>query len=402
MPKQFLIIQTAFLGDAVLATGLAEKLHAWFPEAAIDMVVRKGNDGLFKGHPFLRKLYVWDKGQGKNRALFQLVGAIRRQRYDHVINAQRFFSTGLMAALSGGKETIGYDKNPLSFLFARKVKHEIPDWRVMRGKAADTGVHEMDRLNALIEHLTDGTRPLPRLYPSEADRAQVAGLLGPQGPGAETLREQSSKGPGAEALREQSSTETLREQYTRTPAGPLGEDPASIHPHGPEAETLREQQYITIAPASVWYTKQWPAGKWIELIQLLPPEQRVLLIGAPGDVTLCDRIAMEAGRGEVLAGKLSLLGTATLMEGATMNYVNDSAPLHIASAMRAPVTAVFCSTVPTFGFGPLHANGRVVQLEGPLYCRPCGLHGRKACPEGHFRCAKDIDASAIAATAPAE
>ncbi|MCC6839943.1 MAG: glycosyltransferase family 9 protein [Flavobacteriales bacterium] len=338
MAKQFLIIQTAFLGDAVLATGLAEKLHAWYPDAAIDMVVRKGNDGLFNGHPYLRKLHVWDKGQGKNRALFQLIGELRKRRYDHVINAQRYFSTGLMTALSGGRETIGFSKNPLSFLFTRKVPHQIPDWRELRGKVADSGVHEMDRLNALIAHLTDGARPLPRLYPSEAERAQVAGLLGPQGPEAENLR----------------------------------------------------GQYITIAPASVWFTKQWPAEQWVKLIKLIPKGQRVLLIGAPGDVALCGRITKEAGRGEVLAGKLSLLGTAALMEGAAMNYVNDSAPLHIAGAMRAPVTAVFCSTMPAFGFGPLHANGRVVQRAEPLYCRPCGLHGHKACPEGHFKCALEI------------
>ncbi|MBS1569355.1 MAG: glycosyltransferase family 9 protein [Bacteroidetes bacterium] len=374
--KQFLIIQTAFLGDAVLATALLEKLHAFHSNAAIDLVVRKGNDGLFKDHPFLRKLYVWDKREGKIRALLRLIGEIRKRRYDHVINAQRFFSTGLMTAFSGGKETIGYDKNPLSFLFSRKVKHEIPDWRVLRGKAAGTGVHEMDRLNALIEHLTDGKRPLPRLYPSEADRAQVAGLLGPQGPGAETLREQSW-------------AKILREQYTRTPAGSLEEDPAA------------PSTFITVAPASVWFTKQWPAEKWIELIGLLPTGQRVFLIGAPGDVPLCERIARDAGRGEVIAGKLSLLGTAALMEGASMNYVNDSAPLHIASAMRAPVTAIFCSTVPAFGFGPLHANGHVVERAGSLYCRPCGLHGYKACPEGHFKCAWEItlNGSAVDPTA---
>ncbi|MBS1945016.1 MAG: hypothetical protein JST98_07400, partial [Bacteroidetes bacterium] len=139
-------------------------------------------------HPFLRNLYIWDKRQGKTRALFKLAAQFRKQRYDHVINVQRFLSTGLMTVLSGGKETIGYDKNPLSFLFSRKVKHQVPDWRVLRGKPAATGVHEMDRLNALIEHLTDGTRPLPRLYPSEADYHAAEQVALPQGPEAETLR----------------------------------------------------------------------------------------------------------------------------------------------------------------------------------------------------------------------
>jgi len=78
-----------------------------------------------------------------------------------------------------------------------------------------------------------------------------------------------------------------------------------------------------------------------------------------------------------------------------MNYVNDSAPLHIASAMKAPVTAIFCSTVPAFGFGPLNANGRVVETTENLDCRPCGLHGYKACPKGHFKCAMNIDPSAL-------
>jgi heptosyltransferase II len=89
------------------------------------------------------------------------------------------------------------------------------------------------------------------------------------------------------------------------------------------------------------------------------------------------------------------LGTAALMEGAQMNYVNDSAPLHIATAMNAPVTAVFCSTIPAFGFGPLNPNGRIVELTEKLDCRPCGLHGYAACPKGHFKCALEISVAQV-------
>ena len=320
MPKRFLVIQTAFLGDAVLATALLEKLHAFYPDAVIDLVVRKGNDGLFDGHPFLRKLFVWNKRTNKTRNLFKLIGELRKERYDHIINCQRFFSTGLITTFSKGNEKVGYDKNPLSFLFSRTVKHVIGDGR-----------HEVDRLNALIEHLTDKSRPLPQLYPVADDRAAAD----------------------------------------------------------------RKGRYVCIAPTSVWFTKQWPEEKWVELIRLLPVDVQVFLLGAPGDADACSRIAETSGRGEVLAGKLSLLGTAHLMEGAVMNYVNDSAPLHIASAMNAPVTAVFCSTVPTFGFGPLRENGRVVETAEQLACRPCGLHGYRSCPKGHFECALGIPADRV-------
>jgi heptosyltransferase-2 len=78
-----------------------------------------------------------------------------------------------------------------------------------------------------------------------------------------------------------------------------------------------------------------------------------------------------------------------------MNYVNDSAPMHLASALAAPTSAVFCSTVPGFGFGPLAGGAYVVEREAPLYCRPCGLHGYRACPQGHFKCANDIQVARL-------
>ena len=85
-----------------------------------------------------------------------------------------------------------------------------------------------------------------------------------------------------------------------------------------------------------------------------------------------------------MAGRLSFLESAALMKNAEMNYVNDSAPLHMASAMDAPVTAMFCSTVPYFGFTPLSADSIVLETWKQLDCRPCGLHGKKVCPKGTF------------------
>jgi len=82
--------------------------------------------------------------------------------------------------------------------------------------------------------------------------------------------------------------------------------------------------------------------------------------------------------------------SAALIRDAFMNYTNDSAPLHLASAMDAPVAAVFCSTVPEFGFGPLSAKSFVIQTSEKLTCRPCGLHGKKVCPKKHFKCAESI------------
>src|SRR6185436_6499797 len=115
--QKFLIIQTAFIGDVVLATAIIEKLHSDFPGSRIDFLLRKGNEELLNGHPYLNEVLIWNKKENKTKNLFKLIRIIRQQNYDKVINVQRFFSTGLVTVLSGAKEKIGFDKNPLSLFF---------------------------------------------------------------------------------------------------------------------------------------------------------------------------------------------------------------------------------------------------------------------------------------------
>ena len=72
--KSFLIIQTAFIGDVILCTPIIEKLHQYFPDADIDILVRKGNEGLLKGHPYLRSVFNWEK---KEAEIFEYAKADR-------------------------------------------------------------------------------------------------------------------------------------------------------------------------------------------------------------------------------------------------------------------------------------------------------------------------------------
>jgi heptosyltransferase-2 len=152
------------------------------------------------------------------------------------------------------------------------------------------------------------------------------------------------------------------------------------------------QNYICLAPASVWNTKQFPESKWVEFMAQVPDSVFIYLLGAKEDLQLCNSIANNVKRKNLLnlAGRLSFLQSAELMKGALMNYVNDSAPMHLCSAVNAPTCAIFCSTVPSFGFGPLSDSQIIIETDENLNCRPCGLHGFKKCPEGHFKCAYTI------------
>lgn len=316
--NKILVVQTAFIGDVILATSLLESIHFNNPKAEIDILVRKGNESLFKDHPFLNKVWVWDKKTNKTKNLFRLLFDIRKEGFDLTIGVQRFFNAGLLTAFSKSKTTVGFDKNPLAFLFKKSIPHEIGN-----------GKHEVERNYDLIKDwATKFSRNL-KLYPAQNDINKVA--------------------------------------------------------------DFKTEEYIVIAPASVWFTKQYPKEKWVEFLNEI--KIKTYIIGAPSDIDFAEEIISKTNHQDLhnLCGKLSLLESAALMQDAKMNYVNDSAPQHLASAVNAPTTAIFCSTVPTFGFGPLADNAQIVEVQNKLNCRPCGLHGHKKCPEGHFDCAFKID-----------
>jgi ADP-heptose:LPS heptosyltransferase len=318
---KFLVIQTASIGDVILATPVIEKLNHDFPGSRIDFLLKQGNEDLFKGHPFLGRIFVWDKQHNKYKNFIRILSEIRNSHYDHVVNLQRFAATGVLTVFSGAGNKIGFDKNPFSVFFNKRVKHTI----------RNGSLHETQRNLLLIDSITKPGSAKVKLYPSTDDFAMVS--------------------------------------------------------------RYKSGQYLCIAPASIWFTKQYPKEKWVEFLKSLPKNNKVYFLGSKKDSELCDWIKESSGYTNAvnLAGRLSFLQTAALMKDAKMNFVNDSSPIHLASAVNARVTAIFCSTVPAFGFGPLSDDSLVIETTKVLSCRPCGLHGFNSCPEKHFDCARTID-----------
>ncbi len=323
--KKFLVIQTASIGDVVLATSLLEELHYNYPKEKIDILVKKGNESLFEQHPFVGKVWIWNKKEHKYKNLIKIIKEIRKSDYEILININRFFSSGLITALSEAHLKIGFKKNPLSMFFDRKIEHLISKRKHF---------HEIERNFKLIAEicLDDESEVLPpRLYPTPQSIEKV-------------------------------------KQYKNT-------------------------TYYTLSPSSLWFTKQFHTQGWIDLLKHVPQDSAIYLLGAKSDIELCNEIkkAVNHPLCHNLAGKLNFLDSVSLMDNAKMNFTNDSAPLHFCSSVNAPTTSVFCSTVPAFGFTPLSTDSKIVQTKEHLTCRPCGLHGHKKCPKGHFKCSTTIN-----------
>jgi heptosyltransferase-2 len=155
---------------------------------------------------------------------------------------------------------------------------------------------------------------------------------------------------------------------------------------------------IGMAPGSVWGTKRWPF--YPQLAQELADAGRVVIVGGAADSELAKAIVATAPTAIDATGRLSLLASAELIGRCGVLVTNDSAPLHLASAMGTPTVAIFGPTVPEFGFGPLAPASAVVGFDA-LPCRPCDRHGPARCPLGHHRCMRDLAPTLVAERARA-
>jgi ADP-heptose:LPS heptosyltransferase len=76
--SSYLIIQTAFFGDVILATALIEQLAAEQPDAKIDVLVQKSREVLLLGNPHIDSIYTLDKKQ-KLKSTWSLVRLFERK-----------------------------------------------------------------------------------------------------------------------------------------------------------------------------------------------------------------------------------------------------------------------------------------------------------------------------------
>lgn len=335
--KKILIIQTAFIGDTILASQFARAVKNEYPNSEIHFFLRKGNESVIQGLSSIHKVWVWDKQGGKTKNLLKLIWNLRKIKFDMVFNLHRHFNSGLVSVFMNSPFKVGFQQNPLSIFYTHKVNHQIPHETV-------TGVwHEVQRNLQLLEQASPGFKIV--------DNSKI---YKPELP----IQEKNLK----------------------------------------KIEAYAVGNYFVIAPASVWFTKAWSEQKYRELTVELSKQGKIYFIGAPSDKELCDRIRKDIPHTENLCGPLNLIDSAALMKNAKRVFVNDSAPLHLASCVNAKTTAIFCSTVQEFGYTPLADDSVVVDVGNSLSCRPCGLHGYKSCPLTHFGCSENISIQSVLST----
>ncbi len=347
MGPRILLVQTAFLGDVVLTTPMIRELRRRIPEAHIAVVVNPAGAPVLMPNPDVNEVLVIDK-KGRHRSwrgMWSFAKKLRDGRFDLLLSPHQSHRTSLLARLSGIPRRFGYRTAGWArFAYTNLLDRDA----------------EQPEIRRLLRFLTDALGPTPG-SPRERSPEEAPLLF---------------------------ETEESRESARRL------------------LSDLREpRQPILLAPSSVWPTKRWTPYGFARLAGLLIRQYggQVLLVGAPEDQVVAEKVmqySREMNPGHVherianVSGRTSLLGLYSLMLRSRLLVSNDSAPVHLACAARIPVVAVFGPTVSSLGYAPIAPRTTVAELSD-LPCRPCGTHGGRRCPLGHFRCMRDLSAESV-------
>lgn len=316
--SKILVIKLRHHGDVLLSSPVFSCLKARLPEATIDGLVYHETAPMLEGHPSIRRLHFYDK-QWKKHPLFKrwkeelaLLRKIRQEKYDLVINLTEGDRGAIVAWASGASICVGQDHEKKGFL----------------GKSR------------IFTHLVKGCKTPRHTVEKNLDALRRIGLF--------------------PSLEEREVTFHIPEEVKKRVAAMLPKNPIVIH------------------PVSRWKFKAWPATHVAELIHALHEKGNSIVLTASPDpdemkmigeiIALCPNIPLTS-----LAGQIDLKELGAVIDQSSLLICVDSVPLHLASALKKPVVALFGPTS-DINWGPWrNPYARIVAQ--PLSCRPCFMDG---------------------------
>ena len=332
---RILIVQTAYLGDVVLTLPLLVELRRALPEAELWTLTTATGSEVLAGEGVVDRRLAFDKRWRRQVAPDNraTLQALRTTRFDAAIAAHRSLRSGLLLRLTRAPQRVGFAGAAGAWAYNCRIP-----WR-----PAEHAIERYLALSAPLGGTGAGRATRPRLSPDPLAVRRV--------------------------------TEHLARHSVR------------------EGEPV-----LVLAPGSRFPTKRWHPLGFATLIAAARARGLVpVLVGSPDERELCGTISTLAHGGAIpLAGETSIAELIALASRARAVVAHDSGAAHVAAAVGTPVLSIFGSTSPSQGYAPRGELTRVVEHPG-LACRPCGRHGRRRCPLGHFACMNELEAERVVA-----
>ena len=347
-PNKILLVRFSALGDVIQTVPILSMLREGFPDAKIGWAIDTELAPAVEGHPALDYIHrcsrrswmgalmnpaKWAQANAEFRAFVEEVRAVG---YDVAVDAQGLFKTALLPYMAGIRRRIGF-KHGREF----------------------SGIFYTERYLDREEYFDPAVSHLKHM----ADLARSIGA-----------------GEVRYAIEPPVTSAAARRHVSELLDGAFSSD----------------APVVAIAPATQWVSKAWPEEHWTALLEQLLNETdlNIVLQGSPADAEVGARIlrgfsqAQIEGRVCNLFGKLPIPEMYALYERVHVAVGSDSAPLHVAGAMRVPVLIGIYGPTGyrrTPPIGSPHIN--LLSTEGELQCQPCH---KRTCPLGTTECMKRI------------
>ncbi len=319
-PSSLLVRATNWLGDAVMTTPALAAVREGFPDARIVLLARPLVAELFRHHPDVDEVMLYDRPGRHEGTLgrIRLAGEVRRRRFDGALLLPNAFDAALIAFLGRIPERAGYPTD------GRRILLTLP-------VPLTPGIlerHEVEYYLCLLDGLG-----IPRPVPA--------------------------------ALK---LTVTKKEEEAMaTRLASLGIE--------------RGAPIVTINPGATYGSaKRWYPDRFAAVAEALSAEwsARVVVVGSAAEAPLAAGIE-DATRNSLvnLAGKTTVRELMAILSLSSFLVTNDSGPMHIGAALGTPLVAIFGPTDwrRTSPWTPL---AKVVRAE--IDCSPCK---RRVCDRGH-------------------
>ncbi len=313
-----LVISLTHLGDMVLLSPFLYNLRRNFPDARVDILIKKQVDEIFEYCPYINNRIIYNakwvtskkSGAGLIKTLM-LICRLKKNHYDLTFVTHPHIFSNMIACLAGIPFRVGYSDAGDGFLNMRfeKVKR--------------------------IQHARNYPLDLLRYLALKVESEELNLCLGQA---------------------EIAFAEEVRKSLSLSGASFL----------------------IGVHPGSGKRTKIWLVEGYAEVMQYLINKHNahILLFAGKQEADITEKIQLLLKNYQHkisdFTGKLTILQMAALMGLCKVILTNDSGPMHVAAASGKPVVALFIASAGNNieTWGPLSNESKVVSGANGKICRP--------------------------------
>ncbi len=324
-----LVIRFSSIGDIVLTTPVIRALKTQLNDSEIHFATKIQYKAILESNLYIDKLFLLEKD------LTVLIGQLRKEKYDYIIDLHNNLRTKIIKTVLGVKS---YSFNKLNF----------EKWLLVNFKINKLpSLHIVDRYLNTVQPLGVKADALGLDYFIQ-DKDEVP---------LEWLSETHREGFVAYAIGAQHNTKKL-----------------------PVARMIELCDKINKPIVLLGAQEDFPIAEQIRIFF----ERPLASVYESGLEELNKKTTIYNA-----CGKFNLNQSASLIKSARYVFAHDTGLMHIAAAFNKEIFSIWGNTIPEFGMYPYRTKFTVLENK-KIDCRPCSKIGHQVCPKGHFKCMNEI------------